>query len=176
MAPALAFKTLARRTPLVLARLANRRAFGWRCRRHAFGRRIGAGFVEIIVALAPSAPVPPLFCGGVGVTLGGDRLRALRRAGLWTMTVTIVTRPALVGAATGPPDLDHLRRRDRLGRRHSRVRRRGLGDGNSLCGCLSGSLILRRFRRWSFDRSRRFRLDFTGFDFDGRRFVRSCRR
>src|SRR3981081_3168691 len=79
--PAPSLKPLARRTPLVLARFANRRALGWSCCRHTFGRRIGAGLAELIV-VAPSAPMPFVFCGFAGFTWRGGRRCAFRRTGL----------------------------------------------------------------------------------------------
>src|SRR3981081_2225773 len=81
LVPALALKTLVRRTTLVLARFANRRALGWSCCRHTFGRRIGAGLAELIV-VAPSAPMPFVFCGFAGFTWRGGRRCAFRRTGL----------------------------------------------------------------------------------------------
>ena len=54
--PALALKALARRTDGPCPRAVREPARLRRCA--AFDRRIGAGFAEIIVAVAPSAPVP----------------------------------------------------------------------------------------------------------------------
>src|SRR4029077_18391579 len=68
-----AAKPLAGGAPLVLARLANRRAV--RRRRGSFNRRIGAGLAEFLVAFAPAAPVPLVFYGlaGLACCRGGRR-------------------------------------------------------------------------------------------------------
>src|ERR1700737_4784698 len=47
-----------------LARFANRRAIGGGLR-NGFGRRVGAGFAELVVTLAPSAPLALAFIGGL---------------------------------------------------------------------------------------------------------------
>ncbi len=132
--PVLALKAFARRTALVLARFANRRAVRWRDR---FDRRIGAGFAEIIVAAAPSASMPLAPGAVISLICGSRRRRALLRTilrailgailrtVLMAMAVAIMTRPAIVRSAAGPPHIDHFRRRDSIGRsRCSRARLR----------------------------------------------------
>ena len=76
---AFALEALARRTAsIVHARLANhRRAI--RGNRHGLGRRIGAGLSEILVAVAPSAPMPLVF--GAFARLAGDGLACDGRLG-----------------------------------------------------------------------------------------------
>jgi len=74
--PVLALKAFARRTALVLARFANRRAVRCCCR---FDRRIGAGFAEIIVAVASSASMALAPGAIIGFICGSRRRRALLR-------------------------------------------------------------------------------------------------
>src|SRR5258708_9671349 len=61
LVPPLALHALPRRTALVLARLARRRAIGSGSG-SGFRRRIGAGVAEFIAAVAPSAPGPLALC------------------------------------------------------------------------------------------------------------------
>src|ERR1700683_3958646 len=93
----------------LLMRFAGRRTI----RHRRFDRRIGIGFAEIIVAVAPSTAMPLAFGGrGVFTGSGNGRLRALLPACMWpalmAVTVAVVARPALFRSAAGPPDLDHF--------------------------------------------------------------------
>ena len=146
--PVLALKAFARRTALVLARFANRRAI--RCG-NGFDRRIGAGFAEILVAVAPSAPMPLAPGAVIGHVRGGRRrrallrtiVRAILRSVLMTMALAIMTRPALVRSAAGPPYLHHFRRRDSIGRSDS-------AGCSRVSGGFVGSLRRRHFPCLSF--------------------------
>jgi hypothetical protein len=146
--PALAFKTLARRTALVLARLAGRCAVGgyryWR----AFDRRIGTGFSKLMIAIAAAAPVPLVLWRLAGFAGGSDsgRRRTLLRAVVMAMTGAIVTRPAFFRTAARPPDLYQFRDRGYLSR-GCFGRNNGGGnvrDGSVRGGSLHGSSVRRR--------------------------------
>ena len=156
--PVLALKAFARRTALVLARFANRRAVRWPG--YGFDRRIGAGFAEIIVAVAPSASMA-LAAGAVIGLSGGHRrlrafLRALLRAILGTvlraMAVAIMPRPAIFRSAAGPPHIHHFQRRDGIGRRYRRtgIHRSYIAGCSRLDAGFGSRLRLRRFPRLGF--------------------------
>ena len=107
------------------------------------------------MTVAPSVPVP-LALGAVAGFAGrgfacdgrlGGGCGAIRTA----MPVAIMARrPALVGAATGPPDLDQFG----LGGRGGCVRGRRFADGSGLRRCFGGCLLPRLLLRR--------RLDYTG--------------
>ena len=180
LVPALAFKTLARRTALILT---CRCALGRR-RGRGVCRRALAGFSEILMAAA--AAMLLAWRSLAAFTCGG-RLRAILRAGMLapTMAVAIMARRAtFLGTATGTPDFDQLRlgRRFRrgctIGRRSfaagSGLRRCGFAADRGVCRGLNDELILwRSFSRHLGDRLGRRRdgfrlaLDFGG---GGRRF------
>src|SRR5258707_9433169 len=173
LVPALALKTLSGGAALVLAWLANRCAV---CRsRYGFSRRIGAGLAEFIIAVTPSAAMPFAFSALAGLVCASGRLRAFLRTIPMVMTVAIMTRPALLGPATGPPDLDHLRRRNHIG--HSSGGRRVCRRGIASCCRLrrrfnGGNLLLRRFRWCSIDRRDRISPGFDDCCFGGGDFFR----
>jgi len=177
---ALAFEALAWRT--VLARFGGCRGFGWRC--SGFCGRALAGFAEIAMTVAAAA-MPRIGLGTLAAfTSDGDsRLRAILRRlllAMTAMTVAILMRAALFGAATGAPYVDHLGFSRRFGRSFSggRLRLNGLRR-RRVAGCRRGDRSvagwLRSLDDRGFGRSRRFGLCFDGrwrcFD-NGRRYRR----
>ena len=145
----LALETLAGGTALVLARLANRRGVGGSsgC---GFGRHLGTRFAELVVAFAATAAMPLVFWSFAGLARGRAGWRAFRETRVMALTVAIVARPALFRTPTGPPDFDQFGGSDGFRRRRGRFRRRHLGGGRRLGGCLGRDMILRRFDRRSF--------------------------
>ena len=143
----LALKTLAARTAIIALILALVLALFLRRRRRALGGgsrgcrcvdwRALAGLAEIAVTVAPTVALALVgFCRFTALTCRcSDRLCAvLRRTAVVAGTVAIVSRPALFGAATGPPDFDQFGRCRCFGRnwRGSGVRRCGLRAGDRL--------------------------------------------
>src|SRR5258705_13404873 len=191
-----AAKPLARRAALVvLAQFTNRRAVDrWR---GSFSRRNGAGLAEFLVAVAPAAPVPLVFYGIASLACGrGGRHGTFPGAILMAMTAAVMTRPALVRSAAGPPDLYQFGSGNRFRRRGgNRIHRCAIALCGSLRCCFSTGLNRRRFYRrrfyrrrfhwrrfcWrGFDRSHGLRQNFNRFaftrlGFDRGRFVGSCR-
>src|SRR5258705_1336674 len=187
---------LARRAALVvLAQSTSRRAVDrWR---GSFNRRIGAGLAEFLVAVAPAAPVPLVFYGFTSLACGrGGRHGTFPGAILMAMTAAVMTGPALVRPAAGPPDLYQFGSGNRFRRRGgNRIHRCAIALCGSLRCCFSTGLILRRFYRrrfhwccfhwrsfcWrGFDRSHGLRPNFHRFvfsrlGFDRGRFVDSRR-
>jgi hypothetical protein len=113
------------------------------------------------MALAPGAVIRLICCGGRQRTLLRTIMRAILGAILSTilgtvlmaMAVAIMTRPALVRSAAGPPHINHFRRRDSMGRSrcgHACIRRSRIADGSRLNGRFAGSLLLRCFTCLSF--------------------------
>jgi len=79
--------------------------------------------------------VPLVFCGLAGLARGsGDRRGAFPGAVLLAMTAAVMTRPALVRPATGPPDFYQFGRGNRLGRCHG-------GNGIHRCGIARSSRL-----------------------------------
>src|SRR5258707_9407218 len=162
-----AAKPLARRAALVvLAQFTNRRAVDrWR---GSFNRRIGNGLAEFLVAVAPAAPVPLVFCGLASLACGrGGRHGTFPGAILMAMTAAVMTGPALVRPAAGPPALYQFGSGNRFPRRGgNRIHRCAIALCGSLRCCFSTGLNRRRFYRRRFYR-RRFhwrRFCWRGFD------------
>ena len=133
--------------------------------------------------------MPLVFYGLTSLACGGGGRRGtFPGAILMAMTAAIMTRPALVRPAAGPPDLYQFGSGNRIVRRggNRRIDRCAIAPGSGLDCCFSTSLILRRFYwrsfYWhSFDRRRRFqqnfnRFAFSRFGFDRGRLVCNCRR
>jgi len=182
----LAVEMLAWRAAFALALLARRCPFG--------ASRCGAGIRPFeaaeILAIATALPGPFAFGAISGITLGGSRLRALLRAILMAVTVSIMAWAPLVGTTTGAPHIDHLRlgrsRRDGGGVHLSLWRSSGRSIGDNSLGSYSlgsdgsiGLLWLHGFHCCAVSNLRCGLLGSRRFDDGGlclRCFGRVCRR